>query len=299
MSDEKDHSEHATHQQVSKEINFEWTPELVKLVTSRGLIHPLIGPLDQDPDGFPKCIYRPGMTLPDPADTRGCLNWVGLSEEKILEVERKFKQLYPDYQAPRCGYDEKHLPRGLNEITFPTIDKMLDIFFQGLDQGLDIDSTEPLQQTHEAYIEKGIQEGLRPEFAIFCGMHKDDPRATEDPDLFNEFWFTKGPQDFIADSIIPSSWTKVKDFLEQRLIHEGKAWQDHHGRWLVHEGESMEQAKARVDDQELQRLRQKASEEYKARREQERQEIARLDAEDKARWAEEERLEAEMSKKST
>ena len=27
------------------------------------------------------------------------------------------------------------------------------------------------------YIKKGIQQGLRPEFAIFCGLHKTDPRA--------------------------------------------------------------------------------------------------------------------------
>jgi len=87
MSDAKDHPKHDTHKEVSEEIkaiDFEWTPELVKLGTSRGSIHPSIGPIKQS-DGFLNYIYRPGMALPDPADTRECLKWVVLSDEKDVE----------------------------------------------------------------------------------------------------------------------------------------------------------------------------------------------------------------------
>lgn len=146
----------------------------------------------------------------------------------------------------------------------------------------------------EEYIKKGIQQGLRPESAIFCGLHKDDPRAINDPLLFKEDWFSKGPEDIIVDFIIPF-WMQLQTFMTMKLIHEGKAWKDVHGKWLVHEGENMDQAKARVNDKELQRLREQATEEYEAKREQERQELARLTAEKDARFEEEERQEREKS----
>lgn len=91
MSDAEDHPKHDTNKEVSEEIkaiNFEWTPELVKLGTSCGSIHPSIGLIEQS-DGFLNYIYRPGMALPGPADTRECLKWVGLSDEKIIEVEEE------------------------------------------------------------------------------------------------------------------------------------------------------------------------------------------------------------------
>ena len=135
MSDAEDHPKHDTNKEVSKEIkaiNFEWTPELVKLGTSCGLIHLLIGFIKQS-DGFLNYIYQPGMALPGPADTRECLKWVGLFNKKIIEMDQKFSQLYPDYQASSYGYDEEHSWNGLNSITFPVIDKMVDIFIKGLD----------------------------------------------------------------------------------------------------------------------------------------------------------------------
>lgn len=145
MSDVKDYLENDAHKEVSEEIktiDFEWTPELVKLGTSRDSIHPSIGPIEQS-DGFLNYIYRPVMTLPDSADTRECLKWVGLSEEKIVEVEQNFSQLYPDYEAPSCGYDEEHSRNGLNSIIFPVINKMVDVFIKGLDT-----YTDDLEYTH-------------------------------------------------------------------------------------------------------------------------------------------------------
>lgn len=124
---ERDIQERDTH----KDIHFEWTPELVKIGTSRGAIHPSIGPLKLR-DGFPEYDYQPGMALPDPADTRECLKWAGLSDAKIAEVEQKFNYMYPDYEAPSSGYDENHSPNGLNDITFPVVDRMLDVFIEGL-----------------------------------------------------------------------------------------------------------------------------------------------------------------------
>lgn len=89
---------------------------------------------------------------------------------------------------------------------------------------------------------------------------------------------------------------QLQTFMTLKLIHEGKAWKDDHGKWLVHEGENMHQAKARVNDKERQKLREQAIEEYEAKRGQGRQELVRLTAEEDARF-EEERQEAEILKK--
>jgi GH24 family phage-related lysozyme (muramidase) len=95
-------------------------------------------------------------------------------------------------------------------------------------------------------------------------------------------------QDFVY-----SFWLQLQEFLAMRLVHEGKAWKDEYGRWLIHEGETMEQAKARVNDKERQRLKQQAIEDYEAKTEQAIQEWEKYIAEENARLAEEDRLETE------
>ena len=142
----EDHTEHQGHSERDTEetqhINFEWTPELVKIGTSRGTIRPSIGPIPH-PNGFADCNYRPGMTLPDPSDTQECLRWVGLADKKVIELEQKFNELYPDFQAPRCGYDNEVSCKGISHITFPLIEKMVDLFIQET-----YDDKEAVEHTH-------------------------------------------------------------------------------------------------------------------------------------------------------
>lgn len=130
MSDAKDDPDSDLFQESEeiKAINFEWTPELVKIGTSNGTIIPSIGPVEKL--DFARYVYHPGMALPDPADTQECLKWAGLSDEKSIEVIQKFRELYPDYQGPSCGYDEKHSQVGMNSIMFPVVDKMLQVFLR-------------------------------------------------------------------------------------------------------------------------------------------------------------------------
>ncbi|OQE44810.1 hypothetical protein PENCOP_c002G04108 [Penicillium coprophilum] len=274
-----------------KPINFEWTPDLVKIGTSRGGIHPSIGPLESK-GYFTDCTYRPGMALPDPADTRECLRWAGLSDKSIIEVEQKFNDLYPDYQGPTCGYEEKHYRTGAHDITFPKVEKMLKLFVEGM-----FDNNDEFEYTHKGYIEQGIQLGIRLEFAIFCGLHKDDPRAIEDPHLFEESWFSQGPAGIMSDTLIPF-WMQVENFMASRLVYEGKAWKDGWGTWLIHEGETLEQAKARADE-EHEMLNEKAREDEKRERKEEREKWARLEAEEEAMLVEQERLEDEMLKQQS
>lgn len=241
-----------------------------------GAIHPSIGFLELRDNGIPTYIYRPGMALPDPADTRECMKFVGLSDEKIIEVEQRFNELCPDFRAPSCAYDEEHTRRGYNRIIFPVIQKMVDIYIRDLypTTGYNEQDYAYINMTYrnlliriESYIKKGIQLELRPNFAIFCGLHKDDPRAIDMPRLLKKGWFNKGPEDLVIDAIVPF-WLDLQKFMEQKLIHDGKAWSDDHGQWLIHEGETMDQAKARVDDRERQRLREEAIKKFEAEREQ-------------------------------
>ncbi|KAJ5178009.1 uncharacterized protein N7500_000708 [Penicillium coprophilum] len=306
MSDAENPS--ANDSEEIKPINFEWTPELVKIGTSRGGIHPSIGPLESK-GYFTDCTYRPGMALPDPADTRECLRWAGLSDKSIVEVEQKFNDLYPDYQGPTCGYEEKHYRTGAHDIKFPKVEKMLKLFVQGM-----FDNKDEFEYTHsespyyilevgsllikiEGYIEQGIRLGIRLEFAIFCGLHKDDPRAIDDPDLFEKSWFSQGPAGIMSDTLIPF-WMQVEDFMASRLVYEGKAWEDGCGTWLIHEGETLEQAQARADE-EYEMLTEKAREDEKRERKEEREKWARLEAEEEAMLVEQERLEDEMLKQQS
>ncbi|KAJ5452901.1 hypothetical protein N7445_001084 [Penicillium cf. griseofulvum] len=284
----EDHPEGASEE--SKAINFKWTPELVKIGTSRGAIHPSLGPIEEH-NGFRIFKYRPGMTLPDPADTRECLRWAGLSDKKIIEVEQKFNQLYPDYQGLSCGYAEKYHQTGYTEIIFPKVEKMLDMFIQGMH-----DDHDEVEETHQAFIEKGIQLGLRLEFAIFCGLHKDDPRAIENPYLFEKDWFWMGPASIMTDTLI-SFWRGVEKCMVSKLLYDGKAFTCD-GTWVVREGETIDQAKARVDDRERERLREQAEKEYKAEREREKDGLEKLCAEEDAIWAEQYR-QAEMLKQQS
>lgn len=137
----------------------------------------------------------------------------------------------------------------------------------------------------EGYIEKGIQLGLRLDFAIFCGLHETDSRAIENPRLFEKTWFSLGPADIMSDTLI-LFWMKLMEFIVTKLIYDGKAWSDRHGGWLVHEGESMDQAQARVDDGEIQRLKEQAKKENKDVLGRFYEEHVREHAEDMTRWAE-------------
>ena len=54
------------------------------------------------------------------------------------------------------------------------------------------------------------------------------------------------------------------------------------GTWVVREGETIDQAKARVDDRERERLREQAENEYQAEREREKEGLEKLCAEEDA-----------------
>lgn len=72
------------------------------------------------------------MELPDPGDTLECLRWVGLSDQKAIELEQSFRELYSYHQTSGRGYDEEHYADGKNMISFPLIDRMVDFYIKEL-----------------------------------------------------------------------------------------------------------------------------------------------------------------------
>lgn len=72
----------------------------------------------------------------------------------------------------------------------------------------------------EGYVKKAIQRGLRPEFAIFCGLHEEDPRAKQDPRHLTE-WFSKDPMHYIESRVGRFALLLMK-LMRDKLIYEGK-----------------------------------------------------------------------------
>ncbi|KAJ5154435.1 uncharacterized protein N7500_009874 [Penicillium coprophilum] len=206
----------------------ECVPKEIGLVgTSCGAIHPVIGPLESH-GGYAKCEYRPVMALPGPADMQ-----------------------FPIRKPSSCNKDLMNYIQIIKH--HPVVDVTMRLSVR----------TFVVSHSFWAYIEKGIQLGLRPDFVIFCGLRKVNPRAITEPYLFEELWFTiKDPADLIDDIII-LFWLQLRESIETKLVYEGKAWSSD-GRWVVCEGETIDQAKARVDDKERQRLKEQAIKAYEA-----------------------------------
>jgi hypothetical protein len=60
---------------------------------------------------------------------------------------------------------------------------------------------------------KGIEQGLKPEYAIWCGLHPDDPRYT--PSLENQ-WRKECPM-YYADKVALYNFGLLQSLWEQRL----------------------------------------------------------------------------------
>lgn len=75
----------------------------------------------------------------------------------------------------------------------------------------------------EGYIKKGIQQGLRPEFAIWCGLHEDDPR--ERAKQFSKFtpppnWYKHSPM-YYVDEVFTSEYAHLNLLWVKKLKADG------------------------------------------------------------------------------
>lgn len=65
----------------------------------------------------------------------------------------------------------------------------------------------------ESYIRGGLTQGLRPEYAIFCGLHESEPRWRES---YARHFYTKSYQEH-ADSIVRGNLAVYGILWDQRL----------------------------------------------------------------------------------
>jgi hypothetical protein len=96
-----------------------------------------------------------------------------------------------------------------------------------------------------------------------------------------------GPASIMTDTLL-LFWGGVEKCMVSKLLYDGKAFTCD-GTWVVRKGETIDQAKARVDDRECERLREEAQKEYEAERAREKEGLEKLCAEEDAIWAEQDR----------
>lgn len=95
----------------------------------------------------------------------------------------------------------------------------------------------------EGYIKKGVQQGLRPEFAIWCGLHEDDPREKEKQSwTFKPNWYKHSPM-YYVDEVFTSQYSQLRLLWNEKLIADGKVKKTEHGTVLVENQDE----KGRVD----------------------------------------------------
>lgn len=74
----------------------------------------------------------------------------------------------------------------------------------------------------EAYIRGGLTQGLRPEYAIFCGLHESEPRWSES---YADYFYTKSYQEH-ADNVVRSQWAAFGLLWRHKLASEQDASKD-------------------------------------------------------------------------
>lgn len=203
-----------------KAMEFEWTPRLKEIFAWGPAVHPYLGP-QYAREEYPFEQYEPGMPLPDPTDYFTFLQWCGLRDEMIHEVAEKYHEENKDQVVPSCGYITKLEPAGFHNIHFPVLEGMVSTYSKML-AVRDWD----YEESYEGYVKKAIQRGLKPEFAIFCGLHEEDPRAKQDPRHLTG-WFTEDPM-YYMDERVGGQALMLMRLMRAKLIYEGKVKVDKH-----------------------------------------------------------------------
>lgn len=229
-------------------MKFEWTPRLKEIFSWGPVAHPYLGP-QYARENPPFEHYEPGMPLPDPTDYFTFLQWCGLRDEMIHEVSEKYHEENKNQVVPSCGYATELEPAGFHSIHFPILEGMVYTYFKMLPL-LDFDYENSYGKSNtiltlcsrrgfsalliyclysislEGYVKKAIQRGLRPEFAIFCGLPDEDPQAKQDLRHLTG-WYAKDPMHYMETRVGSYSILLTK-LMRDKLIYEGKVEVDKH-----------------------------------------------------------------------
>lgn len=149
--------------------------------------------------------------LPALDDIPGMVWYLGLDGTMSTQIMRKYEKKYSGTNAlPPYKLIPKRDDPSKQVYTYPIMSKLRDIYLER-EAG---DEGDP-DESYESYIRGGLTQGLRPEYAIFCGLHESEPRYTEG---YASYFYTKSYQEH-ADNIV-----KEKVALFGMLWHHKLAW---------------------------------------------------------------------------
>ncbi|KAI0197657.1 hypothetical protein F4808DRAFT_463525 [Astrocystis sublimbata] len=157
------------------------TLELERIIARGRHIHPTM------PENWSGHMHRYDGTmdwiLPHLDDKPGILRFIGLNDIMIVWVLERYQEEYgQDEYEPDTGEDADAEPLAAKPINtnnrdkrileghgFPLLNRLWDIVLER-----DIEYASDLEDDYEGFVRGGLREGLRPEFAIFVGLHPSE-----------------------------------------------------------------------------------------------------------------------------
>ncbi|KAI3322525.1 hypothetical protein HD806DRAFT_128296 [Xylariaceae sp. AK1471] len=190
------------------------TPELERILARGRHIHPTM------PDNWTgdMSCYDETMDpiLPSLDDKRGILRFLGLNDNMINWALEKYQVEHepgpgkqPDYEALVAKFTLVCDHEIIEGHKFPLIDRLWDIV-RGRDTELSLD----LEENYDGFVRGGLREGLRPEFALFCGLHPSEESYRKE--TYREYYYIQGYQEQ-TDSIITTWAGTLSNLWRQKL----------------------------------------------------------------------------------
>ncbi|KAK8123912.1 hypothetical protein PG999_003830 [Apiospora kogelbergensis] len=191
------------------------TPELERLLVRGRELHPTFPDDVQMTTGLfgtEVVKYTESLGLPDLDDKRGILCFVGLNDSMIDWALDQYHADFPS-EPEELVVKSKSFngETTIESFRFPLLDRFNSILMKR-----DIQEIDELDINYvpDDYVRGGLAEGLRPEFAIFCGLHplEKDYESEEHRDYF----YTRTYQEH-ADNIMGNWCSYLKVLWGQKL----------------------------------------------------------------------------------
>ncbi|KAK8041335.1 hypothetical protein PG994_014342 [Apiospora phragmitis] len=214
---------------------FTMTPELERLLARGRELHPT-WPDDVQMTttlfGMEVVKYAESLGLPDLDDKRGILRFVGLNDGMIDWALEQYRANFPsDPEELALKFTNVNGDITVEGFQFPLLDRFNSIIMKSHIQEID-----ELDINYDDYVKGGLVDGLRPEFAIFCGLHPLEKENYEREEHRNYF-YTRGCQEH-ADNIM-GEWSAQLELLwaqklkleeTERKAGRGPAFDDGNGK---------------------------------------------------------------------
>ncbi len=210
------------------------TPELERILARGRHIHPTM------PDDWTGDMsrYDEAMDpiLPSLDDKRGILRWIGLNDNTINWTLEKYQEKYdPDPEVLVEKYTKICDHEVIEGHRFPVILRLLDIvqrreYVLSLDleenYGMFVKSCQRipfLMKALDGFVRGGLREGLRPEFAIFCGLHPSEEDYSNE--TYREAYYIQGYQEQACS--LMTTWVAVLSSLWRQKLQLAGAIGEH------------------------------------------------------------------------